>query len=585
MNTIVYGASCLPTLTSVNSLRCIYSVNDVKFRSLIIPSKPQQQQLQPNDNNTANNAPVPPFQSEQSTQGKEGSDSVDMLQMQDSISSNSSTSEKTLSKDMTKSKRLLRKEKASRKAVRRLRLLQAKAAESNNERVKEKALISASRILEKVLALNEPTKSLSSTNKISYSNQPSPDDKDEWRRAMLRLFSFIRKDYKNDPSLDYRASDTKERFKFNNTELRDERKSEVLPAATQINDDTSSNYNPSEPSSRKRSTRALINAHAVEQARQSQPDMTPVDKVTVGSNIAPVSGVGANAQSLLFDKTSMHYPPADRYPPPIPLVRELDLDLAAAAFGINRACDVHWVQGKGNDHSDGIEAGGAWRKIMHGPEHFVKSMDSDRMDTGQGLEYIGDSVLHLVSKSCIMAKFPRRTMMLYNFAANWLVSNDVFGHMFIDSGLNEERKYVADILLNQSKQRELEQMRVILTDEQFQLRKNAPLPAQQLPVVQHLRQADLFEGYVGAIYLTFGFHKASEWSSALFEPWIDRLARTENFLTPASLTQAGEVRIQIEKQIREEVRREYEQSQQTKPNGLLASAGNWLRSTFKRKSI
>lgn len=550
MNAIVYGSPSLPILASATSLRHTCPVRSQNVRSLITPSKSQEQQLQTNDNSVTSDASL----------------------LQTFISANNT------SKETGKTNRKTRKEKATRKAVRRLRVLQTRAAESTSKSVQERTLASVSKVLDEWLAVNEPKK------KLSYNNQPSSDDKDEWRRAMHRLLSIFRKGNTNDHSLDYKINSTaKERFKFEETESGENRKSDSPFTDTHANEDGHSNQTWRKFASNAKASKASINAQVTEQARQSQPEVTPSEKTTTGSTFPPGLGLGAiPPPPFQFEKTAMHYPPADRYPPPLPLVRELDLDLAARALRINRACDVHWVPGKGNDHSDGKEAGGAWRKIMHGPDHWAQKMDADRMDTGQGLEYLGDSVLHLVSRACIMEKFPRRSMFLYNLAANWIVSNDVFGHIYVDAGLVGERNFIADILLNSSKERQLEEMRSTLTPEEFQLRQNAPLPAQQLPILNHLRQADLFEGYVGAIFLTFGYQKAAQWCSALLEPWLDRVARTRNFLSSSSLTQAGEVRARIEEQIREEVRKEYEQRLQAEQGGTFTFVTKWLRSTFER---
>lgn len=586
MNVIVLRTPCLPTLASFTSLSRTYVFHQSRKHPLSSTSEAQQQQIETNSNTTADNVPAPPLHSAQAIKDKERSKQTGSSKSKIDVDPvEVPNSPKISLKTTDKPKRLSRKEKASRKAVRRLRLLESRAAESKNEGVQERSLISASKVLRKLMSLNENSKDQFSSKSISYTDQPSSDDKDEWRKAMLRLSSIFRRDGTNESSWGYRSSATKERFKFNNTES--SYSPEIANTTTQPEEDNLLSNGLGKITYRNRLTRASINSQTIDQARQSQPETTSNEKVTVESNIAPGSGIGPYPRSLLFEKTAMQYPPADRYPPPIPLVRELNIELAATAFSLNRVCDVHWVQGKGNDDSNGKGTEGSWRKIMHGAEYFAQNMDSDRMDNGQGLEYIGDSVLHLISRSCIMAKFPRRSMMLYNLAANWLVSNDVFGHIFIDAGLEDERKFIADILLHQSKQRQLDQMRSVLTAEQFQLRQDAPLPAQQLPVLQHLRQADLFEAYVGAIYLTYGFQKASTWCSALFEPWIDRIARTENFLSPSSLTQAGEVRARIEEQIREEVRREFEQRQQRAKGNLFNYAGNWLRSVFgdkKRKS-
>ncbi|PWN35555.1 uncharacterized protein FA14DRAFT_43843 [Meira miltonrushii] len=583
MNVIVYGTSCLPTLASTTSLRYLCSAKDIKSRSIMSSSKvQQQQQLQTNGNSTTNDAPIAPSNSVQSTQDSGNSDSVDITELQNIDLNQLLSSASGSFKNSIKTKRSLREKKASRKAVRRLRLLQIRASESTSKSEQEKTLASASKILNELLtSKNEQRKRPSSTNNSSNNNQPSPDDTNEWRRAMLRLFSIFRNGSSNEFSLDYRAGHAKERFTFEHTDSRYTQKSDNSSTATQGNEDSFFNPNLSKPATSDRITRALLNAHVTEQARQSQPETSSDEKTSVGIKSVPGSANAGFISMFSFEKTEMRYPPADRYPPPIPMIRDINIEIAATAFGLNRGCDVHWVQGKSNDHSDGVEAGGAWRKIMHGPEYFVQHMHSDRMDSGQGLEYLGDSVVNLVSRSLILERFPRRSMALYNLAVSWLVSNDVFGHIYVDAGLAEERQFIADVLMQQSKQHQLEQMRPILTTEQFQLRKNAPLPALQLPVIHHLKQADLFEAYVGAVYLTFGFRKASEWCSGLFEPWLDRIARTRDFLIPKHFSQAGEVQARIEERIREELRKEYEQQyQQSKQDGIFASAGNWFRSTF-----
>lgn len=584
MNVIVYGTSCLPTLASTTSLRYIFSAKDIKARSFMNSSKTQQAQLQTNENNTTNDAPVIPSESERSTQDAGKSDLVDMTELQNIDLNRLFSSVNDSLKSSIQTKRSMKERKASRKAVRRLRLLQIRASESTSKSEQEKTLSSASKVLNELMALrSESRKRPSSTNNSSNNNQPSPDDKDEWRRAMLRLFSIFRNGKTNEPTLDYRAGHTKERFTFDDADSRYSQKSDKSSIVTRVSEDQYFSPNLSkQPAAHDRISKASLNAQAVEQARQLQPETSSNERFTARSRLSPGSGNGGSSNSYFsFEITEMRYPPADRYPPPMPLVRDIDIDLAATAFGLNRSCDVHWVQGKSNDHSDGIEAGGAWRKIMHGAEYFAENMNSDRMDSGQGLEYLGDSVVNLVSRSCLLEKFPRRSMNSYNMASSFLVSNDVFGHMYIDAGMAEERTFIANVLMHQSKQHQLEQMRSKLTTEQFQLRKNAPLPALQLPVIHHLKQADLFEAYVGAMYLTFGFRKASEWCSALFEPWLDRIARTKHYLTPSQLSPAGEVQARIEERIREELRREYEQQyQQRSQHGVFTSASNWFRSAF-----
>jgi dsRNA-specific ribonuclease len=291
---------------------------------------------------------------------------------------------------------------------------------------------------------------------------------------------------------------------------------------------------------------------------------------------------------LPFEHTKMVYPPSDVYPPPIPRLRDVDLDTAARALAVLRTSGVQWIQDKERRASvangDSVLLGtGQWRSVVRDADWLVNHSEMDRLDSEQSLEYIGDSLLHLLSRSALMNRYPRRTMILYNIGANFLVSNDVFGHVYRDSGLDDERKIVAHLVQSRSKAAELNRVKDIISPQEYEERASMPLPPLAFPPIHHLRQADLFEAYVGGVYLTLGFNEASKWCTRLFQPWLDRLGRTPGFNAPRFLTPDGELHARLQLSMRNQV----EQDLRDRSERELSKIGGmqkWLIRILQRVS-
>lgn len=290
---------------------------------------------------------------------------------------------------------------------------------------------------------------------------------------------------------------------------------------------------------RSRELKAHTNAQAVEEARQRRRDAPNSDVAGPAPKHVnfPGTGTGIQPTFLNFEATEIRYPPPDVYPPQLPQLSETDLLLAARVFGLHRSCELEWLPNK----DSASDEPGRWKRVTRPLPFFEARAMYDYLDGEQSLEYIGDSVLHLVTRSILMTRFPRRASHAYNIAANFLVSNDAFGHVFDDAGLGIERQRIGQLLLEHHRERELTEAEEAqgLSGEEIARRRAAPLPECDLPAVTHQRKADLFEAFTGAVYLTHGFNKVSRWATLLFEPWVDRVARTPGFQSSHSLTPAG----------------------------------------------
>lgn len=307
--------------------------------------------------------------------------------------------------------------------------------------------------------------------------------------------------------------------------------------------------------SSRRLERAAVMAQKMDSARSKQLKASPTEyerKILASAPLIPGLGAGTLPAYVKFEKTEIVYPPSDVYPPLLPSVCEIDLITSARALGVLRSSDIEW--------DTKIGTVGGWRKTTRSNEYFEQAGLPEYLDNEQALEYLGDSALHLISRSLIMTRFTGKTVSVYNLASSWLVSNDCFAYMFEDAGLDEERIKVSKLIMALSKKRELEQTTENLKKEEYILREKAPLPEPILPVISHLRKADLLEAYVGAIYLTYGFTTTSKWCTLLLAPWLDLIDRTADFHQDRFLSPSGEAR---KRALLLELQREKEEKRRT----------------------
>ncbi|UZJ55430.1 hypothetical protein CBS101457_004750 [Exobasidium rhododendri] len=303
-----------------------------------------------------------------------------------------------------------------------------------------------------------------------------------------------------------------------------------------------------------RTDRAARLATTIDKARNKQVDLVSDSsrrRVVSTTKVLPGFGTGLNPSTLRFETTEIIYPPKEIYPPPCPLVHEIDLQSAALALGINRSCEVEW------DSSIGER--GNWRKTNRTSAYYEERGLYDCLQDERGLEYLGDACLHLISRSLILSQYPGKVVSAYNAASSWIVSNDCFGYMFEDSGLEEQRLYVATLLVEESKKRELRETAPYLTEEERRYREEMPSPEPQIATTAHLRKADLFEAYVGAVYSVYGFPTVVKWCTVLMSPWVNMIGETPEFQVDRFLTTAGEAlkrRAQREKKEAEELAKE-----------------------------
>lgn len=278
--------------------------------------------------------------------------------------------------------------------------------------------------------------------------------------------------------------------------------------------------------------RAATLAETVAQSRLKQPQTSSGDQARRSAPTPTRPGDYGRKARLNFDETEIFYPPSDVYPPPVPLISESNPIAAGRALGILKSCDVEW---------DTKARPPRWIKSFRVNEYYEEKDLPEYLDNEQALEYLGDSALHLLSRSLIMDRFPGKTVFAYNMASSWLISNGCFAYMYEDCGLAEERIRVAKVLMEISKKREIQEWSATLTDEQRKQQEDTPLGEPVLPAVLHLRKADFFEAYVGAVYLTLGFATVSKWIVPLFEPWLDAIGRTAAFHQVSFLSASGDV--------------------------------------------
>lgn len=281
---------------------------------------------------------------------------------------------------------------------------------------------------------------------------------------------------------------------------------------------------------RSREARASMNAKTVKEARQVQE--------STGGYKARDTFLSAYS----FESTKLVYPPKDVYPPHLPRVAESDLLLAARALGVHKVCELEW-----NANTSQNDASGEWRRMTRIATYYEENGMLDYIENEQDIEFIGDSTLHLITRTLLLHRFPRRSIHSYNMAANFMVSNDSFGYMYDDAGLGMERERIASMLLHYKRDQEIKRVSMELSPEDLEVRKCAPLPKLNLGDVLHSRKADHFEAFVGAVYLTFGYDKTLRWATALFEPVLDRVGRTFAFQENRNRNPAGEAQDRIEK--------------------------------------
>lgn len=299
--------------------------------------------------------------------------------------------------------------------------------------------------------------------------------------------------------------------------------------------------------------RAARLTEAINTARAKQLTSTPDGRHRRSEHmntVLPGSGTGISTTKLRFDSSEIIYPPKDIYPPPIPLVHEVDLYAAARAFGIIRSCDVEW--------ESSLDNGGGWRRTNRLLTYYEERGLFDHLEDERSLEYVGDACLGLLSRSLIIANIPGKRVAAYNTASSWLVSNACFAFIYEDSKLEEQREIVARLMMEESKKRELKEFESSITKEEFNHRQQMPLPKPQIDG-SHFRKADFFEAYVGAVYHTFGFKEVSRWCTVLLSPWVEAIEKVPEFSEKRHLTPAGEAhkrRAQEEKRKAEEVARD-----------------------------
>jgi dsRNA-specific ribonuclease len=284
----------------------------------------------------------------------------------------------------------------------------------------------------------------------------------------------------------------------------------------------------------RKAARAQVMAETMEMSRSKQVDESPPDDGTrtlINRPIIPGTGglTSGTFPVLHFEKTEMLYPPSDVYPPPLVMVRDVDLVTAARALGVLRSCELEWDEKRRK-----------WRKTTRTNEFYEQQGMIDYLDTEQRLEYLGDTVMHTICKSLIMSTFPHKSVAVYNIASAWLVSNECFSYMYEDSGLTEERIEIAKLLMEVTKKRELQRISDTLTEEERLFCEESPCPAPVLPIISHRRKADLLEAYVGAMFDLYGFPAASKWCTMLLEPWLGVIDRTPEFHADRFLSPSGE---------------------------------------------
>ncbi|KAL9937580.1 hypothetical protein V8E36_003125 [Tilletia maclaganii] len=274
-----------------------------------------------------------------------------------------------------------------------------------------------------------------------------------------------------------------------------------------------------------------------------------------------------------FETLPLHLP-AD-YPPPTPRIP--DMELRALALGVN--------------HLAGTDVGPDTAWVLEKPAR---------------LEYLGDSVLELATRTFIFREVEDLSPKTMAFLKSHLVSNDILGHLYNQAGLETLRLDTAEWALDtlrmqhprsaigglggaspnrQDEQRRgvvetmtggkglsghrrgslqgwlrLESARESQGPSQLDVRPKRETEAEMrnrrlalyLPDLPHSRKADLFEAYLGGLYLSQPPSIASEWVQALLRPFAARAMRHELMQVEEALTRAGVVRRRLKRQQEEE---------------------------------
>ncbi|KAK0547488.1 hypothetical protein OC845_004057 [Tilletia horrida] len=273
-----------------------------------------------------------------------------------------------------------------------------------------------------------------------------------------------------------------------------------------------------------------------------------------------------------FEALPLILPP--NYPPPTPRIP--DMDLRAIALGVNHLA--------GSD----IGRDAAW--VLERPAR---------------LEYLGDSVLELATRSLLFRELTDLSPHSMGMLKAHLVSNDVLGHLYNQAGLESLRvdtaewaietlrtQHPSSIIGGKSLLAELDGGKHAITEHQdlksqaakrwlcfgtpedktaafspSSLYTTQGFPAssskeeaadakdattkqtarrkrisQYLSDLPHSRKADLFEAYLGALYISLSPSLASEWVQALLRPFAARAMRHERMQSEDALTRAGLVR-------------------------------------------
>lgn len=106
----------------------------------------------------------------------------------------------------------------------------------------------------------------------------------------------------------------------------------------------------------------------------------------------------------------------------------------------------------------------------------------------QSLAYLGDSLLHFVTRLLVMRRYPDRRSRDISEAARFLVSNQNYIYIYDDANLDAERMAVYGLMRQESKRRQIEQPRSynarpteVLSAEEKLLREKTPLPDAVMP--------------------------------------------------------------------------------------------------------
>ncbi|KAE8222289.1 hypothetical protein CF326_g8407, partial [Tilletia indica] len=232
-----------------------------------------------------------------------------------------------------------------------------------------------------------------------------------------------------------------------------------------------------------------------------------------------------------FELLPLHLP-AD-YPPPTPRIP--DMEMRALALGVNHLA------------GDDVGPDSAW--VLEKPAR---------------LEYLGDSVLELATRTLIFREVADLSPKTMAILKSHLVSNDILGHLYNQAGLETLRLDTAEWALETLRTQHpksaigppplhpsfshtnaslLLKRRPSATsgteDPEETRRRRLSL---YLPDLPHSRKADLFEAYLGALYLSQPPSIASEWVQNLLRPFAARAMRHELMGLEEALTRAGVVR-------------------------------------------